>query len=100
MLFNKYKLMNDVCDHCGFREGSCILGKKWHRHVQAVQPHLVGVDQFVPIAAAGCARLALELGAQLMESCQVARVSGALLPGEKHFSRIDLVEIAVVLPLG
>ena len=58
---HQQKLFGDVVEVGGGLEGDGVLGAEGFGHVGAVEPHLVGIDLLVPVAAAGSARLKGEL---------------------------------------
>ena len=75
-------LPRDVVESRGLGERDRELGVERAGHVDAVEPHLVGVDALVPEAAARRARLSAQLLAQDLGGRAVALVTG--LPVERE----------------
>ena len=96
---HQQELLRDVVEVFGGLEGDGVLGAEGLGHVGAVEPHLVGVDLLVPVAAAGRARLHRELAVQEFGGLGVARVLGDPIEqqdGAAHLNVVQGVRIGLV----
>ena len=67
------------------------------RHVQAVQPNLIGVNQFVPKVAGVGARLLVQLAFEQINCLLVLGFAGFLVQLEKHTAFVDIIQVEFVL---
>ena len=63
------------------------------RHIEAVQPHLVGIRLLVPEGARLGARLVLELPAGRLDGHGVPDVRGGLIQADQRPGRADMVQV-------
>ena len=64
-------------------------------HINAVQPHLMRVNLFVPEAAIRIARLPFELAVKQIERFLILRILRLLINTEKDFTGVDTVETVI-----
>ncbi len=92
VLVHEEELVGDVVEVGGGLEGGGVLGAEGFGHVGAVEPHLVGVDLLVPVAAAGGARLKGELVVEELGGAGVLGVLGDAVEEEDGAAHLDVVE--------
>ncbi len=92
VLVHEEELVGDVVEVGGGLEGDGELGAEGFGHVGAVEPHLVGVDLLVPVAAAGGARLKGELIVEELGGAGVLGVLGDAVEEEDGAAHLDVVE--------
>src|SRR3990172_165512 len=77
-----------------------ILSQEGSRHVNSIQPHLVGIDLLVPESIAFIARLGSQLFNQQIERLTIPLINGSFQSAEKQFAWVDLVEVVFVHAIG
>ena len=77
---------------CGLLEGGGVRGAEGLGHVGAVEPHLVGVDLLVPVAAAGGAGLQGELVVEELGGLGVLFLLGDAVDEQDGAAHLDVVE--------
>ena len=92
VLVHEEELAGDVVEVGGLLEGGGVLGPKGLGHVGAVEPHLVGVDLLVPVAAAGGAGLKGELVVEELGGAGVLGVLGDAVEEEDGAAHLDVVQ--------
>src|SRR5581483_8023148 len=68
MRFPPDELPSDIVERTIFVKGRGVLGIKRLTHVQAVQPHLIGIDFLMPETALVCAGVSSQVLSQLIGS--------------------------------
>src|SRR5437660_3842099 len=71
MQVHQRKLFRDVVEICILMQSLRILRVERLGHVQAIKPHLIGIDLLVPEATVGGTRLRLQLGAPELRRTEV-----------------------------
>ena len=100
VLLHHHDLVHDVVKSGRLIEGARIFRVEWPGHIHAVQPHLVGVDLFVPETARPGARLRPELRAQQVHRLLKPFLAGGAVEQEQQPPGIDLVEVVFADPVG
>ena len=86
------ELFGDVVEVGGLLEGGGVGGAEGLGHVGAVEPHLVGVDLLVPVAARGGARLDGELVFEEPGGLGVLFLLGNAVDEQRGAAHLDVVE--------
>jgi hypothetical protein len=89
---HQQKLFGDVVEVGGGLEGDGVFGAKGFGHVSAVEPHLVGIDLLVPVAAGGSARLKGELIVEKLRGERVLGLRCDAVEEEDGAAHLDVVE--------
>jgi hypothetical protein len=96
MFFNQHKLVDNIIEYRRHVIPRGIFGIKRPCHIQAIQPHLVGVDLFVPESAAEGAHLMLKLVDQNTDRSSIPRVAGRLKQWEQQPARVNLIQVIFI----
>src|ERR1700677_100373 len=88
--------MGDVIEVFGVMGDGGVLGAEGFGHVDAVQPHLVGVALLVPVAARSGSRLLRELVVEKGGGREIAWVVCYLVEEQKLAAEQDVVELMLV----
>ena len=93
VLLHEDELMGDVAEVLRVMGDGGILGAKGLGHVEAIEPHLVGIALLVPEAAGGISRLLRELIVEKGGGGQIALVARDAVEEEKLAAEKDVVEL-------
>ena len=93
MLFDKPILVNNIIQLCAILKGHGVARVERGAHVKAIQPHLVGVNLFVPKPARFGSGVCLQLLAQRMNGSEITRIGSLLVQVKKKFTGIDQINI-------
>ena len=86
------KLVDYICIVLRKIITECILRVERSSHVNSVQPHLVGINLFVPETTVLIARLSFKLAIKQVERFLIFRILGLLIDTEKDFSNNSRME--------
>ena len=93
VLLHEHELLRDVGEFFGMMGDGSVFGAEGLGHVEAVEPHLVGIALLVPVAAFGVARLLRELIVEEGGGGEVALVLRDAVEEEKLAAEEDVVEL-------
>jgi len=100
MLLQRHDLVDRVIEGRNVSEGGRILRIERPGHVDAVEPHLVRIDELVPEAARARARLSRKLLAQERNRLPETRVAAGLVQRKQQPAGRDLVQVVIGQPIG
>src|SRR5437773_4730119 len=99
MQVHQRKLLRDVVEICILMQSLRILRVERLGHVQAVKPHLIGIDLLVPEPAVGSTWLGLQLSAQKRGRLEVLFFFRDLIEQQQNSAVEYVVEVVVVKPV-
>src|SRR5947208_6275983 len=99
MQVHQRKLLRDIVEICILMQSLRILRVERLGHVQAVKPHLRGIDLLVPEAAVGSTWLGLQLCAQKRGRLEVLFFFRDLIEQQQNSAVEYVVEVVVVKPV-
>jgi hypothetical protein len=88
--------MSHIIKAIGFSETMGVPGVERRGHINAVKPHLVRIDLFVPKAPLTRPGLRLELSHQQAHGLPISLVARLLIQSEKEFASVDLIKVEVL----
>ena len=89
------KLVDYICIVLRKIITECILCVERSSHVNSVQPHLVGINLFMPKTTVLITRLSFKLAIKQVERFLIFRILGLLIDTEKDFSGVDTVKTVI-----
>ncbi len=95
MLVDQRDLVDDIGECRGIPGRQRVLGIEGAAHVDAIEPHLIGIHALVPEAARRGPRLRAQLLAQEIRRAPVALVTRPAREREEELARIDVVDVVV-----
>ena len=100
VFFDQDDLVCDVVKVFRSAESFCEFGIKGCRHVNAIQPHLVGVDSFMPKPTFARARMRPQLLSEQLSGLSIALVARLIVQEKEQLARVDLIEVILLETVG
>ncbi len=92
VLIHQQQLLRNVVEILRLLKGDGVLGAKGRCHVRSVQPHLVGIDLFVPVSPARRPGLQGELVVNILRRLVVLRLLGHAINQKHGPSQLNLIQ--------
>ena len=89
------ELLHGIIDQLGLVESSSVTGEKRRCHIEAVEPYLVRINEFMPKCPLMGTGLACQLTDKNVHRLFVLGIARLVIDVEKHFSGVDEIEIVI-----
>jgi len=103
MLVGDQDLMGCVCERARVAKERTVVGVKGPRHVEPIEPYLIGIYPLVIKSSLGCPRLILQLPAQVLRGLSQLGLMGLLVelqdgPAWRH--QVEVVLLGIISANG
>ena len=100
MFFNILELLDDIAALFHLAELRFVPHVERLRHVETVQPYLVGIDVLVPEASFLCSRHRIQLGSYMIQRQFVFLIPGLVIQEEEVAGGVDVVQVVLCDIIG